>query len=41
MAKIEGKAVEVIAPTAEMKQAMIESSKDAMAEMAAVMAAKL
>ncbi len=41
VAKFEGKPVEVIAPTAEMKQAMIDSAKDAMAEMASVMAAKL
>ena len=41
VAKFEGKPVEVIAPTAEMKQAMIDAAKDAMAEMASVMAAKL
>ena len=41
VAEFEGKPVEVIAQTAEMKQAMIDAAKDAMAEMASVMAAKL
>lgn len=41
MAKFDGKPVEVIAPTAEMKQAQMPTVADALSEMAAVMASKL
>lgn len=40
-AKFDGKPVEVIAPTADMKQAQMVTVVDALSEMAAVMAAKL
>lgn len=41
MAKFDGKPVEVIAPTAEMKQAQMPTVADALSEMAAVMASRL
>ena len=41
VAKFDGKPVDVIAPTAEMKQAQMPAVADALSEMAAVMASRL